>query len=643
MVFTSANAAAAYAEQYEGQLVKLTNATTVTTTAGAAVTAFASTTYRISNNATTVMYVNAASTGPDGLIGKPSPTGTFDVVGIMSQFTRTAGTTGYQLLPRLYADFQQGLTPNIVSAPTTTNITTSGFTVNFRTQNAGTTKLEYAASAGGPFTALTSATSTTQHSLTISGLQPATVYYVKASSTNSVGLSESRVLPMITASQSTGKMRTYFTNPVNTTLALPGNTATYLANGAVADTIARYISRAQQTLDIAVYNWNSPVILAAVNAAQARGVQVRVIYENDNTNASISGLNAAIPRIGRQTTQNIMHNKFVVIDANSTTPNQPWVWTGSTNWTPAQLSTDRNNSLAIQDQSLARVYTIEFNEMWGGGTQTTAVFGSRKTDNTPHYLNIGGKSVESWFSPTDNVNGRLIETVATADNDLHIATMLITQSDIARAIRDQVQLKGIASCTEVLLDDTTSSAASGSVFRTIKTAVGNRILVNKLSGIMHHKYAIVDAGASQSDPLVFVGSHNWSLSANTENDENTLVVHDALITNQFYQEFARRIADQNAGVSVCSLVLANKTAVQQSAVHVYPNPTSGSFQLRMHSDKARSARVVLRDATGRIVLDQTKTLNGQEVSVDASSLRAGLYLVQIETTESTQISRVVVQ
>ena len=645
--FASANAAAAYAEQYEGQLVKLTNATTVTTTTGAAVTSFSSTTYRISGNATTIMYVNKASNGPDGLIGKPSPTGVFDVVGIMSQYTTKAPTgagTGYQLLPRLYADFQQGNTPNFVNTPYPTDITTSGFTVNFRTQNAGSTKLEYGTTPAGPFTPVTDAASSTSHRLALTGLQPATIYYVKASSTNDTGLSESRVVPMITASLSTGKMRTYFTNPVNTTLALPGNEALFLSSGAMADTIARYISRAEKTLDIAIYNWNSATILRAVNAAKARGVAVRVIFEDDNANISLQDLDAAIPRIGRQTTQNIMHNKFVVIDANSAEPNQPWVWTGSTNWTPAQLSTDRNNSIAVQDQSLAKVYTVEFNEMWGSGTQATAKFGSLKTDNTPHYLNIGGKEVESWFSPTDNVNGRLIAAIQTADNDLHIATMLLTQSDIGSAIVNQIQAKNIGNCTEMIMNEITANTAAQSIYDNIKAVIGNRIMIDNTSGIMHHKYAIIDAGASQSDPQVFVGSHNWSLSANTENDENTLIVHDARVTNQYYQEFAQRIADQKNGVQVCNLVLSNKTAtVQRSSVQVYPNPTHGQFRLRVQTGAARSARVVLRDATGRVVLDQTKPLNGQDVSVDASDLKSGLYLVQIVTPEATQVSRVVVE
>ncbi|WP_019948173.1 phospholipase D-like domain-containing protein [Hymenobacter aerophilus] len=648
--FPASGATAAYAEQYEGQLVKLVDATTITTTSGAPVSAFTSTTYRISGNAATVMYVNKASNGPDGLIGKPSPTGKFDVVGIMSQYATKAPTgaggsaDGYQLLPRLYADFQQGNTPNLLGTPYPTSITTTSFTVNFTTLNAGSTKLEYATSPAGPFTAVNNVASTTGHSLSLTGLQPATIYYVKASSTNDVGLSESRVVPMITASLSTGKMRTYFTNPVNTALALPGNEALYLPNGTMADTVARYIGLAQKTLDIAIYNWNSPTIVAAVNAAKARGVAVRVIFENDNANVSIASLDAAIPRIGRQTVQNIMHNKFVVIDANSTEPKQPWVWTGSTNWTPAQLSTDRNNSIAIQDQSLARTYTVEFNEMWGAGTQATALFGSRKTDNTPHYFNIAGKQVESWFSPTDNVNGRLIETIKTADHDLHIATMLLTQTDIGNAIAAQIQAKNMAGCSEMVMNSIQANSAAQDIFDNIKTVLGPRIMIDKQPGIMHHKYAIIDATAPTSDPQVFVGSHNWSLSANTENDENTLIVHDERIVNQYYQEFAQRIADQNNGVQVCNLVLATKNAtIQRSSVQVYPNPTSGKFRLRVQSNAARTARVVLRDATGRVVLDQTKPLNGQDVSVDASGLKAGLYLVQIVTPEATQVSRVVVE
>lgn len=653
VVFTAANAASAYSEQYEGMLVRINGLTSVNTTGGAAVTSFAAnTTYRLNNSSTLVTYVPTNSTGADGLIGKPSPTGTFDAVGIVSQYSSSATSTtgGYQLLNRKYADFIQGLTPNLTTSPVPSNITTTGFTVSFNTSNTGDTRLSYSTSPTGTFTTVAgSSTLSNAHSQTLTGLQPATIYYVQAVSVNSVGRSESRLVPMITASQSSGVIKNYFNNPVDATLASAGNVAVYTPNGSAADTLAKYINRATQTLDIAIYNWNSTVIKDAVVAAKNRGVRVRIIYEDDNANVSVGQLPANIPRIARpaqtgSTGSSIMHNKFVIIDAENSNPNIPWVWTGSMNWTQAQLATDRNNVIALQDQALARVYTVEFEEMWGSKTDVagTILFGSRKTDNTPHFLMIGGRSVESYFSPTDNVNGRLLQAIATADNDLHFESMLITRADLGRALASQVTSRNIAACSDGLVNDTSGTA--GFAFRLIKAGMGNRVLIKKTSGIMHHKTLIVDAGASQSDPTVFVGSHNWTASADTENDENTLVVHDAKVTNRYYQEYAARIAEQAAGITVCRLVLTTKAgSIQANTLQAYPNPTHGSFQLHLAGASARTATVVLRDATGRVVMTQTQPLNGSDLTIDATALKAGLYLVQVTTPEAVQTSRVVVQ
>ena len=656
VVFTAAQAATAYAEQYEGQLVRINGLTSVNTTGGGTVSAFtANTTYRLNNNSGLVTYVPTNSNGPDGLIGKPSPTGTFDAIGIMSQYSPSATSTigGYQLLNRKYGDFVQGLTPNLTTSPVPTNITTTGFTVTFNTQNPGNTSLAYSTSLTGNFTPVAGATAlTTAHSLTLTGLQPATIYYVQAVSVNSVGRSESRAVPMITASLSSGVIKNFFNRTVDATLALPGNAAVTMLNGAAPDTLVRYINRATQTLDIAIYNWNNTTILNAVNAAKTRGVQVRVIYEDDNANVSVGQLLSTIPRIARpaqvgSSGSSIMHNKFVIIDAESPTPNVPWVWTGSMNWTPAQLSTDANNVIAIQDQALARVYTAEFNEMWGSNTATpgTILFGSRKTDNTPHFLNIGGKLVESYFSPTDNVNARLLTAIASADNDLHFESMLITRADLGRAIANQVTLRGITGCSDGLVNDTSGTA--GYAFRLLQAGLGSRLLIKRANsgfGIMHHKTLIVDAGASQSDPTVFVGSHNWTASADTENDENTLVVHDDRVTNRYYQEYAARIAEQNGGFTVCRLVLATRAGtVQATTLQAYPNPARGSFNLHLTSSTARTATIVLRDVTGRVVLTQTQPLTGNDLTIDATMLKSGLYLVQVTTPEAVHTSRVVVE
>ena len=195
-------------------LVRINGLTSVNTTGGGTVSAFsANTTYRLNNNAALVTYVPTNSTGPDGLIGKPSPTGTFDAIGIMSQYATSATSTtgGYQLLNRKYADFVQGLTPNLTTSPypPTSAPRASRSTSPPKTPAIPSCRIPPRRPAHTPTVAGSTAL-TTAHSQTLTGLQPATIYYVQAVSVNSVGRSESRVVPMITASLSSGVIKNFF-------------------------------------------------------------------------------------------------------------------------------------------------------------------------------------------------------------------------------------------------------------------------------------------------------------------------------------------------------------------------------------------------------------------------------------------------
>jgi phosphatidylserine/phosphatidylglycerophosphate/cardiolipin synthase-like enzyme len=50
---------------------------------------------------------------------------------------------------------------------------------------------------------------------------------------------------------------------------------------------------------------------------------------------------------------------------------------------------------------------------------------------------------------------------------------------------------------------------------------------------MHHKVIIID------DQIVITGSYNFSKSAKTRNDENTLVIHSPEIAGLYREEFER--------------------------------------------------------------------------------------------------------
>ncbi|MEO7907835.1 MAG: phospholipase D-like domain-containing protein, partial [Saprospiraceae bacterium] len=181
--------------------------------------------------------------------------------------------------------------------------------------------------------------------------------------------------------------------------------------------------------------------------------------------------------------------------------------------------------------------------------------GPDKSDNTPHELNIGGKKVECFFSPSDDTNNQLLRAIQSADNELYFATMVFTRFDLAYGVEERVDLYGVYAAG--ILDD--SSGGSGTSFQIMQGVMGNNLLLFDHSsnpGILHHKYLIVDQGYASADPLVLTGSHNWSSNANIRNDENTIIIHDAAIANQFYQEFHNLFNGNGGNVGTAEFIAA---------------------------------------------------------------------------------------
>ena len=89
---------------------------------------------------------------------------------------------------------------------------------------------------------------------------------------------------------------------------------------------------------------------------------------------------------------------------------------------------------------------------------------------------------------------------------------------------------------------------TGSEYETLLDA-GIEIYSQGISGQLHHKYAIGDHSQALSDPTVVTGSHNWSTTAETTNDENTLIIHDERVANLCYQEFTGLLNGMGVGIT----------------------------------------------------------------------------------------------
>ncbi len=582
-------------EVYESQIVALQ---CVVFAAGGGT--FSSGTYSISDGAGNSAKVYVRSGHP--LTGKAIPGTPVYLKGILSQYN------DFQLLPRSQDDFDESLCFYYTDQLAQSDISTTGFSLHWGTNLSASVKLHYGSTPALGAT-VTVPGSSSSFSYNLSGLQAGTVYWVQAESNHNGNIILSKSMPFATKSLSTGQIKVYFNKPID--LAYANG---YVPDGqssaeVVAETIAR-INAAQQTIDVAMYNNNRSDITNALKDAHNRGVRVRYVGSLGVTNSALNPAPAFPVLLGNN--EGIMHDKFLAIDADIA--HKAWVMSGSLNWTNQNINTDFNNTLFIQDQSLARAYQIEFEEMWGGsGSQPNlqnSRFGSSKRDNTPHHFIVGDVPVDCWFSPSDLTTNRIVETVYAASSEALFATFSFTKNEIADALVDVFQNgASVRGMIENIGDP-------GVEINYLKS-FGIDCRPHPISGELHHKYGVFDP--NDSDPTVLTGSHNWSVSAETVNDENTLVLRDPRLASLFKAEFEKRWKE-------ASVASYSQTSGQ---VRLYPNPAKTFLSIELATGALQ--QISIRNLLGELVLSESYDPSPASKTLDISLLPVGHYFALIQT------------
>jgi len=626
-------------ELYEGRLVRLNSVHVGGSGAWAANTNYP----LVAGSDSTEIRIDAST----ALVGAPIPASACDVIAVVGQYITSAPYIGgYQLLPRFPPDIMV-TGPGIASVPVETNITSSSMTIVWTTQFPGTSSLRYGKTKSYELGVVApDSLLRTSHAVPMTGLEAATVYHVQVFSASAGDTSRAGDLIVSTASpaQSTGAMYAYFNKSVYTAL---DPSAPAAGNQNLVALLAGRIAAARRSVDAALYSLSGTPgpgtdIAQALIAARQRGVRIRVICEQDNRNtAPLNSLVAAgVPLItdafdAANAGAGLMHNKFVVIDASGGAPESVWVWTGS--WNPTESGTydDYQNAIAIQDPALAGAYTLEFNEMWGSATEVpnaaASRLGPRKTDNTPHHFVIGGRPVSCYFSPSDNATARIIDALNSADYSVHFALLTFTRADVASTL---LARRSSGCAIHGVMDN---NVDTGSQFNFL-VGQGADIRLKTGSGLLHHKYAVIDAGFPASHPVVITGSHNWSNAAENMNGENTLIIEDGALAKQYLQEFAARYYQFGGTDSIRASVerLAEGLPRAPALLQNYPNPFNGETAIRFSVEASGStpANVTLKvfDIVGREVatlFDGRLAAGEYRLTFDAAALASGVYLYTI--------------
>ena len=386
------------------------------------------------------------------------------------------------------------------------------------------------------------------HLISLYGFSPGDIIYLQAFSVLGEDTAKSAVTAFVTKSASSGEIRVSF-NRTYTDMTFNDNPELFTNN--LNDTLVSYINSAGNTLDLALYDFTghssasagyNSGIEDAISEALDRGVRVRLITDADVADAAPLFESPLFSRY-EVSQDGIMHHKFMIIDHDS--PENSWLITGSTNPNYNNMVLDFNNLLAIQDQSLARAYLIEFEELWGGSGDDPdpekSLSGSQKTNNSPHYFNIGGRDVELYFSPSDRTTQAIEKTLLSAGESIDFAVMAFTENILGNAIisaREKgVNIKGIIDYVEYTGSEYDYLLAAGVDVLDYQNPDGSEW---PDGATLHHKFAVTDAGTKNA--TVITGSHNWTASAESRNDENTLIIHDSVLASAFIKE-SERIRD----------------------------------------------------------------------------------------------------
>lgn len=279
------------------------------------------------------------------------------------------------------------------------------------------------------------------------------------------------------------------------------------------------IDAARLSIDVAIYSINLRSVRDALIRAHERGVQVRMVMESDNIDRSVPQalMEAGIPILGDRR-EGLMHDKFMVIDRSE-------VWLGSMNYTYSGTYEDNNQLFLIRSTKVAEDYTKEFEEMY-----LDDMFGEDTVPETPNPdVDIDGTRVEVYFSPDDGVADHISKILNDAQESIYFLAFSFTTDEFGETIRTQAE-NGLTIAG--VMEEQQVKSNIGTEYDFFKQA-GLDVLLDGNEGQMHHKTMIVDGD------IVITGSYNFSRSAETRNDENVVIFHNAKIADFYMQEFQR--------------------------------------------------------------------------------------------------------
>ena len=338
----------------------------------------------------------------------------------------------------------------------------------------------------------------------------------------------------------------------------------------VAGRIARFISEARASLDLAIYDFQlrddaAATVTAALRERAKNNVVIRIIYDaatdggdNHTTIASPAHLEADRKPPGTESFVHsfsdiaqikgvtgyrvLMHDKYIVRDGNSA---DAAVITGSSNYTNDSWGLQENNLLCLRSQPLASYYTKDFSGLLSTGRIVESVI-----DRDVDTVRVADVPVTVAFAPEQSpaIVKEIVGAIAAARRRLLVASVVLSSGPILAALSeaidrglrldgvydgpqmDQVRRQWLAAHVGADKINTWDKIANHLVRK--NSLPFDRNKPHQPHNFMHNKLVI-------ADDVVVTGSFNLSNHA-MGNAENVLLIRDAGVASQ-YETYVQQI------------------------------------------------------------------------------------------------------
>ncbi len=318
-------------------------------------------------------------------------------------------------------------------------------------------------------------------------------------------------------------------------VTLPPEVLQWLSRG-LLEQIVGFIERGRDqnwALDIAIYEYELPAIVQAVEAAQARGVQVRIAYHakpGDPQTAvnehNLAGIASASRRA--RITPHICHHKFIVLSKLEGGTRLPQaVLCGSTNFTENGVYRQANVVHVVERCDIAQHYLDLFEVLFRGDDPVA----TRTYITTANQIDLS-PPLFAGFSPRRKETDlqAFVASIQAARRDVLFCTVFQLDDSIANALlgqpHDAVLRYGIQNTrsriTGYHADRTADFCATAMLSSGLEGFLKETTAGQRGNILIHAKIIIIDF--TSDAPVVISGSHNFSRAASLLNDENFLII-----------------------------------------------------------------------------------------------------------------------